>query len=168
MDIIKSEDQLGTEQDALEPLQVSAIIVPRITCDLPVQPIHFNSKWKHLSNLQLADPDYGQPNKVDMLSTLINNARPAERTCWDSCGIRNKVRVRSRRKSKKSHIPIRGYISSRDSRFRRRHPTQVLGIRRRSQGSLQLLSRSRFALCEHSHQNKYWSISCREILKRSH
>ncbi|XP_064386059.1 uncharacterized protein LOC135334711 [Halichondria panicea] len=50
-----------------EQLQVSAIVVPRVTCDLPIQPIHFDSKWKHLSNLQLADPDFGQPNKIDIL-----------------------------------------------------------------------------------------------------
>ena len=50
-----------------EKLQVSAIVVPRVTCDLPTQPVYFNSKWSHLNNLHLADPDFGQPNKIDIL-----------------------------------------------------------------------------------------------------
>ena len=50
-----------------EKIQISAIIVPRVTCDLPVQPVHFNSQWSHLSGLHLADPDFGQPNKIDIL-----------------------------------------------------------------------------------------------------
>jgi len=50
-----------------EKLQISAIVVPRVTCDLPVQPVHLNSKWSHLSDLHLADPDFGQPNKIDIL-----------------------------------------------------------------------------------------------------
>ena len=34
-------------------LQVTAIVVPRVTCDLPLQPVPFNSKWTYLSSLQL-------------------------------------------------------------------------------------------------------------------
>ena len=48
-------------------LQVSAIVVPRITCDLPTQPAHFNSKWGHLNDLHMADPSYGQPGRIDIL-----------------------------------------------------------------------------------------------------
>ncbi len=50
-----------------EKLQVSAIVVPRVTCDLPTQPVHFNTKWSHLNGLHLADPSFGQPSKVDIL-----------------------------------------------------------------------------------------------------
>ncbi len=50
-----------------EKLQMSAIVVPRVTCDLPTQPVHFNAKWSHLNDLHLADPDFGQPNKIDIL-----------------------------------------------------------------------------------------------------
>ncbi|XP_064382855.1 uncharacterized protein LOC135331570 [Halichondria panicea] len=46
---------------------MSAIVVPRVTCDLPTQPVHLNAKWSHLNNLHLADPDFGQPNKIDIL-----------------------------------------------------------------------------------------------------
>lgn len=50
-----------------EKFQVTAVVVPRVTCDLPLQPVHFNSKWTHLSSLQLADPDFGNPGKIDIL-----------------------------------------------------------------------------------------------------
>ena len=46
---------------------VTAVIVPRVTCDLPLHPISFDLKWNHLSNLQLADPMFGQPGKIDIL-----------------------------------------------------------------------------------------------------
>ena len=48
-------------------LSVSAIVVPRVTCDLPVQPVHFDSQWTHLKDLKLADPDFGRPGKIDIL-----------------------------------------------------------------------------------------------------
>ena len=42
-------------------------MVPCITCDLPLQPVPFDSKWTHLSSLKLADPDFGHPGKIDVL-----------------------------------------------------------------------------------------------------
>ena len=50
-----------------EKFQVTAVVVPRVTCDLPLQPVHVNSEWTHLSDLHLADPDFGQPAKIDIL-----------------------------------------------------------------------------------------------------
>ena len=46
---------------------VTAVIVPRVTCDLPLLPIPFNLKWNHLSNLHLADPTFNQPGRIDIL-----------------------------------------------------------------------------------------------------
>ncbi len=48
-------------------MNVNAIITPRVTCNLPTQHIPFNSEWGHLANLTLADPDFGQPSKIDLL-----------------------------------------------------------------------------------------------------
>ena len=45
----------------------SAVIVPRVTCDLPLHPVRFDQSWSHLSGLQLADPSFGQPGRVDLL-----------------------------------------------------------------------------------------------------
>ena len=38
-----------------------------VTSDLPVQPTPFDSKWEHLSDLNLSDPDFGQPGRIDIL-----------------------------------------------------------------------------------------------------
>ena len=46
---------------------VTAVVVPRVTCDLPPLPIPFNLKWNHLTNLQLADPTFNQPGRIDLL-----------------------------------------------------------------------------------------------------
>ena len=45
----------------------SAVIVPRVTRDLPLHSIHFDQSWSYLSDLQLADPGFGQPGRIDLL-----------------------------------------------------------------------------------------------------
>ena len=46
---------------------ISAVIVPKVTCDLPLAPVPFKSNWKHISDLPLADPGFGQPGRIDLL-----------------------------------------------------------------------------------------------------
>ena len=46
---------------------ITAIVVPRVTCDLPLQPVCNSSNWSHISNLYLADPDFGVPGRIDLL-----------------------------------------------------------------------------------------------------
>ena len=46
---------------------VSAVIVPKVTCDLPLTPVPFQLTWKHISDLPLADPGFGQPGRIDIL-----------------------------------------------------------------------------------------------------
>ncbi len=48
-------------------INVTAVVVPKVTCDLPFHPIPFKTEWSHLSNLQLADPGFGHPGKIDIL-----------------------------------------------------------------------------------------------------
>ena len=48
-------------------VKVTAVVVPRVTCDLPIHPIKFESSWTHLSNIELADPDFGSPGRIDVL-----------------------------------------------------------------------------------------------------
>ena len=48
-------------------INVNAVIVPRVTCELPSKHIPFDSKWEHLTDLTLADPDFGRPGKIDLL-----------------------------------------------------------------------------------------------------
>ena len=44
---------------------ITAIIVPSVTCDLPTQPINIKTNWEHLSGLNLADPNFGIPGQID-------------------------------------------------------------------------------------------------------
>ena len=46
---------------------VTAVVVPKVTCDLPFSPIPFKSDWSHLSDLELADPGFGHPGRIDVL-----------------------------------------------------------------------------------------------------
>ena len=48
-------------------IDVSALVIPRITCDLPRSPVPFNVNWHHLDELPLADPDFGVPGRIDVL-----------------------------------------------------------------------------------------------------
>ncbi len=46
---------------------VSAIVVPCVTCDLPTHPVPRDPNWSHLERLQLADPTFGDPKPIDLL-----------------------------------------------------------------------------------------------------
>ena len=48
-------------------INVSAVVIPRVTSDLPQQPVNQKSTWSHLHNLNLADPDFGRPGRIDIL-----------------------------------------------------------------------------------------------------
>lgn len=54
-------------QELTKKINVTAVIVPRVTCDVPLQHIPFKTEWSHLADLTLADPDFGQPGKIDLL-----------------------------------------------------------------------------------------------------
>ena len=54
-------------QEPTKEFNVNAIIMPRVTCNLPTQYIPFKTEWNHLADLTLADPDFGQPGKIDLL-----------------------------------------------------------------------------------------------------
>ena len=48
-------------------IEVEASVLPKVTADLPTIPVSPVTQWKHLSGLELADPDYGTPARVDIL-----------------------------------------------------------------------------------------------------
>ena len=48
-------------------LNINALILRKITSNIPSCPVAFNHHWKHLSGLSLADPDFGKPGSVDIL-----------------------------------------------------------------------------------------------------
>ena len=47
--------------------QISAAVVPRVTCDLPLQGAAGVKELPHLKDLQLADPNFHLPGRIDLL-----------------------------------------------------------------------------------------------------
>lgn len=43
------------------------MVVSRVTFDLPLHPAPSNAVWEHLSGIELADPAFGTPGKIDLL-----------------------------------------------------------------------------------------------------
>ena len=54
-------------QSSNDKIAVTAVVVPKVTCELPHHHIPFDSQWSHLSDLELADPDFGTPGRIDVL-----------------------------------------------------------------------------------------------------
>ena len=52
-------------------IELTAIVLPKVTCDLPVHPVPFDLSWKHISNLPLADPSFGEPGRVDITGPKV-------------------------------------------------------------------------------------------------
>ena len=50
-----------------ERMNITAIILPRVTYDLPTFPVSFNSQWSYLTDLILADPTFGIPGRIDVV-----------------------------------------------------------------------------------------------------
>ena len=46
---------------------VEALVLSRITSNIPAAPVQTRQSWTHLVGLPLADPDYGIPKAVDLL-----------------------------------------------------------------------------------------------------
>ena len=74
-------------------IDITAVIVPKVTCDLPVHPVPFDSKWKHLTSLPLADPTFGRPGRIDILLgvDVFADVLPADRSSWISSRVRDRV-----------------------------------------------------------------------------
>ena len=46
-------------------IDLTAVILPKVACNLPVVPIPFGPSWSHLVGLPLADPAFGEPGRID-------------------------------------------------------------------------------------------------------
>ena len=46
---------------------MEASVLPKVTEDLPMVPVSPITRWKHLYDLMLTDPDYGVPTGVEIL-----------------------------------------------------------------------------------------------------
>ena len=47
--------------------EVEAMVLPKVTSDLPLHPVPLDGRWQHLWGLQLADPESGSPGNIDVL-----------------------------------------------------------------------------------------------------
>ena len=59
---------------SISPLQLStcrmdleAVVLPKVTLNLPTSHVPLRPEWDHLSGLDLADPHFGSPGAVDLL-----------------------------------------------------------------------------------------------------
>ncbi|KAL5469510.1 hypothetical protein EMCRGX_G030772 [Ephydatia muelleri] len=62
-----SSFKVSAVRSSVRKIGITAIVVPKVTCDLPTYHVRFDSSWKHLTNLVLADPNFRQPGKIDLL-----------------------------------------------------------------------------------------------------
>lgn len=62
---------------------MTAVVLPKVTCDLPVSRVPFDLSWTHLSGLPLADPSFGEPQRIDILlgvEVFVDVLRQGRRT----------------------------------------------------------------------------------------
>ena len=59
--------KLSPLQVAYPKLELTAAVVEKVMCNLPLQPASCVKELKHLQNLDLADPMFHQPGKIDIL-----------------------------------------------------------------------------------------------------
>ena len=64
---------------------------PKVLCDLPFSHIPLKRELKHLDGIDLADPGFGSPGKIDMIHGIdvFMLSRPAEWTSRDSHYLRH-------------------------------------------------------------------------------
>ena len=48
-------------------IAVEAVVLPKVTLNLPVHTVSYEHSWTHLSGIRLADPQLGKPGKIDLL-----------------------------------------------------------------------------------------------------
>ena len=50
-----------------EVMAVEALFLPKVTTNVPSTSVSFYNNWKHFSNIQLADPDFGTPGNINLI-----------------------------------------------------------------------------------------------------
>ena len=64
-DVLSARPYGGRTKETISGIE--AVVLPRITTTLPAYHVDFDSKWKHLQGLHLADPHFGVPGPIDVL-----------------------------------------------------------------------------------------------------
>ena len=63
-------------------LKLKTLVLQKITSDASSYNVMFDGKWKHLTDLELADSDLGTPGSVDMLLGADIFSRTVLYGCW--------------------------------------------------------------------------------------
>ena len=66
--------------------EVAAIMVPCVTCDLPLHPVSYDSSWNHVEDIPLVDPDFGRPGRIDFLDVFVEALCLCRRYGWVLAG----------------------------------------------------------------------------------
>ena len=53
--------------DTTKLFHINAMNVPKVTCDLPLHSLSSRVTWDHISDLKLADPEFGVAGRIDLL-----------------------------------------------------------------------------------------------------
>ena len=48
-------------------LDVTALVLDRVTNDLPTHRVTLDESWTHLQDVPLADPTFGTPGRIDII-----------------------------------------------------------------------------------------------------
>ena len=74
--------EISSIESPEDDIPVTAIVVPKVTCELPLYPVELSPTWTHLNGLTLADQDFGRPGRIDVLlgtdiyvSAVLNGRR---------------------------------------------------------------------------------------------
>ena len=59
--------QISGVEDDVEKIGVEVYVLKKFTKDLPLHPIPFALKWDHLSDLELVNPEFRTPARIDLL-----------------------------------------------------------------------------------------------------
>lgn len=58
---------ISPTHNTMRKLSMTAVVVPKVTCDLPLHPVQCSTKWKHILGIRLADPHFCRPGRIDLL-----------------------------------------------------------------------------------------------------
>ena len=65
-----------------KPLDIMVVVLPKLTRDIPTSQVLYQHTWNHIDDLNLADPTFGEPGRIDALlgvEVYINMLRDGRR-----------------------------------------------------------------------------------------
>jgi hypothetical protein len=75
---------MSLSYDPRHKINITTIVLPHITCNLPMSPTFFDPTCEHLHGLPLGDPTFGSPGRCDVLlgvDIFQNNLLKGRRNC---------------------------------------------------------------------------------------